>query len=126
LHQLALDSVSFANYKPDSRLIALASAGLLTLGGCAGTTGSSSGTQATSGTGISADAQAALKQAESDVTASKKDENEWTTSAAVLKKAQEAAKKGDSKTVLKDAKMASELAKLSIQQLKYPSTDVFK
>ncbi|MEO6146515.1 MAG: hypothetical protein ABIT70_05575 [Sulfuriferula sp.] len=107
-------------------LIALASAGLLTLGGCAGTTGSSSGTQATSGTGISADAQAALKQAESDVTASKKDENEWTTSADVLKKAQEAAKKGDSKTVLKDAKMASELAKLSIQQLKYPSTDVFK
>ncbi|MHB1247257.1 MAG: hypothetical protein ACYCZH_12505 [Sulfuriferula sp.] len=107
-------------------LIALASAGLLALGGCAGTTGGTSGTQASAGTGISPEAQSALKQAENDVAASKKDENEWTTSANVLKKAQEAAKKGDSNTVLKDSKLASELAKISIGQLKYPSTDVFK
>jgi len=108
-------------------LIALASAGLLTLGGCAGTTNGTSSTQASAQAtpGISAAAQAALKQAESDVAASKKAKNEWTTAADALKKAQEAAKKGDSDAVLKNAKFASELAKLSIAQLKYPTTDVF-
>jgi len=109
-------------------LIALASAGLLTLGGCAGTTNGTSSTQASAQSptpGISATAQAALKQAESDVAASKKDKNEWTTAAAALKKAQEAAQKGDSNAVEKNAKFASELAKLSIGQLKYPSTFTF-
>ncbi|GBL45059.1 hypothetical protein SFMTTN_0863 [Sulfuriferula multivorans] len=109
-------------------LIALASAGLLTLGGCASTSNGTSGTQASAQTtpGISASAQTALKQAESDVGASKKDGNEWTTAAAALKNAQDAAKKGDSDAVLKNAKFASELAKLSVAQLKYPTTDVFK
>ncbi|BBP04531.1 hypothetical protein TPL01_16950 [Sulfuriferula plumbiphila] len=108
-------------------LIALASAGLLTLGGCAGTTNGTGSTQASAQSatsGISAAAQAALKQAENDVAASKKDKNEWTTAAAALKNAHEAAKKGDSDAVLKSAKFASELAKLSIGQLKYPTTDV--
>jgi len=109
-------------------LIALASAGLLTLGGCASTSNGTSSTQASAQAtpGINAAAQTALKQAESDVAASKKDENEWTTAAEALKKAQEAAKKGDSDVVLKNAKFASQLAKLSVAQLKYPSTDVFK
>ena len=109
-------------------LIALASAGLLTLGGCAGTTNGAGSTQASAPSatpGISAAAQAALKQAESDVAASKKDKIEWTTTAAALKNAQDAAKKGDSDAVLKSAKFASELAKLSIGQLKYPTTDVY-
>lgn len=110
-------------------LIALTGVSLLALGGCAGITQTAetgkSPTQVAAPT-ISAEAQAALTQAEADVAAARKQKALWTTAESALKAAQDAAKAGDSAGVLKNAKTASDHAKMGIEQLKYPSTNPFK
>jgi murein lipoprotein len=111
-------------------LIIMAGAGLLTLGGCAGMDNMAStdkpATQAAATPSISPEAQAALAQAEADAAAAAKAKVQWTTTDIALKAAQAAAKTGDSEAVLKSAKFASAEAKLSLGQMNYPSTDVFK
>ena len=111
-------------------LIILAGAGLLTLGGCAGMDNMASTdtpvTQADATPSISPEAQAALTQAETDAAEAAKAKVQWTTTDIALKAAQAAAKTGDSEAVLKNAKFASAEAKLSLGQMQYPSTDVFK
>lgn len=72
---------------------------------------------------LSAEAQQALTQAEADVKMAKSKFALWTTSESALKAAQEAAKAGDSAAVMKQAGMASALAKAGIGQLSYPSTE---
>lgn len=99
-------------------LIALAGASALFLAGCQSAPVKSEPARAA----ISDDAAKALAQAEADVKQAKAKDALWTTAAEALKEAQEAAKKGDSATVIKEAKMASDQAKLGIGQLSYPIT----
>ena len=63
-----------------------------------------------------------LALAEADVKAAKAHGSLWTTTVDALKKAKEAATAFDSAAVIKNARIASEQAKLSIEQTKYPST----
>lgn len=99
-------------------LMALAAAGALTLAGCQTTP------PAPTSAGLSDEAKIALSWAESDVKDAKKVGMEWTTAADALKAAKEAAAKGDSATTIKQAKLASEHAKLGVGQHKYPHTPV--
>lgn len=94
-------------------LLALTSAALIALAGCA--------TQPTPAKpALSAEAKAALTAAE----AAAKDANAkfalWTTAEAALKAAKEAAEKGDSATVLKQSKIVQDHTKLGLAQLNYP------
>jgi len=73
---------------------------------------------------ISAEAQAALTAAQADVKAAKAQNALWTTADAALKAAEEAAAKGDSATVLKQAKLASDHVKKGMAQLNYPMLKV--
>lgn len=63
-----------------------------------------------------------LALAEADVKAAKAQGSLWTTSVDALKKAKEAAAAFDSAAVIKNARIASEQAQLSVAQTKYPST----
>ena len=102
-------------------LITLAAAGILALAGC-----QTAPTQATAaGPTISDEAKAALAKAEADVKAAHAKAALWTTAEDALKAAQDAAKKGDSDAVIKDARRASEQAALGMGQTAYPVT-VFK
>ncbi|TCS71551.1 murein lipoprotein [Sulfuritortus calidifontis] len=74
--------------------------------------------------GLTDEAKAALAQAEKDVKDAKANFALWTTADKALKTAQEAAKKGDSETVTKQAKLASDHAKMGLAQTKYPSTEI--
>lgn len=69
---------------------------------------------------ISNEAQTALAQADKDIKDAKAHFALWTTADHALKAAHEAAKKGDSETVIKQSKTASEQAKLGIAQTAYP------
>lgn len=100
--------------------ITLAAAGVLTLAGC-----QSAPTKEAAGMGISDEAKAALAKAEADVKAASAKAALWTTADNALKAAQAAAKKGDSATVIKDARVASEQAALGMGQTAYPVA-VFK
>lgn len=71
--------------------------------------------------GLSKEAMDALAQAEADVKDARKSGNSWSTATDALKAAEEAARKGDSSAVLKNAKKASEQARLSQTQKKYPT-----
>ncbi len=71
---------------------------------------------------VSDEAAKAIAQAQTDVKAAKKQDALWIPAKADLKKAEEAAAKGDNAAAIKNAKQASELAQLGIQQLKYPLT----
>lgn len=104
-------------------LLVLTSVVLLGLSGCADMQTQSSAAQPAKA-GISAEAQAALSAAQADVKAAKAKNALWTTAEAALKAAEEAAGKGDSATVLKDAKQASALAKDGLAQLNYPMLKV--
>jgi flagellar basal body L-ring protein FlgH len=73
---------------------------------------------------LSEAAQQALDKAEADAKAAKAKFALWTTTEKALKAAQEAAKAGDSATVIKQAKFASDLAALGIAQLSYPTTEL--
>jgi murein lipoprotein len=105
-------------------LLALTSAALLSLAGCASTSEPAAKSAAAAPTTISAEAQAALSAAQADVKAAKAKNALWTTSVAALEDAEEAAKKGDSATVIKKSKWASEQVKLSLAQLNYPELKV--
>lgn len=71
---------------------------------------------------LTAEATAALAQAEADVKNAKAHKALWTTADAALKSANDAAAKGDSATVIKQSKAASSFAALGIQQQSYPIT----
>ncbi|HWR77373.1 MAG TPA: hypothetical protein VN283_09215 [Thiobacillus sp.] len=102
-------------------LLALTSVALLGLSGCADLYINKPGDKpAAAKAAISAEAQAALTAAQADVKDAKAKNALWTTAEAALKAAEEAAEKGDSATVLKQAKLASDQAKKGLAQLNYP------
>jgi hypothetical protein len=109
-------------------LLALTSAVLLGLSGCAGTETKPADTtpmaKTSAKTGISAEAQAALSAAQAAVKDAKAKNALWTTAAAALKDAEAAAAKGDSDTVIEEAKLASDHAKKGLAQLNYPMLKV--
>lgn len=98
-----------------SLLVAVA-AGLLTLSACQTTPTPAPAAKAV----LSDDAKIALSWAEADIKAAAKEEAVWTTATDALKKAKEAAAKGDSEDTIKFSKTASAHAKLGIAQTKYP------
>jgi murein lipoprotein len=107
-------------------LLALTSAALLGLSGCAGmnaNTASSQPAEAAKPT-ISAEAQAALDKAKADVKDAKSKNALWTTAENALKAAETAAEKGDSAAVMKQAKLASDHVAKGLVQLNYPMLKV--
>jgi murein lipoprotein len=114
-------------------LLALTSAALLSLSGCAdlyvnqpgGKPAAAAAAKDAAVAGkISAEAQAALTAAQADVKAAKAKNALWTTADAALKNAEAAAEKGDSATVLKQANLASDHVKKGTAQLNYPTLKV--
>ncbi|NWG87808.1 MAG: hypothetical protein HXY26_09960 [Hydrogenophilaceae bacterium] len=99
--------------------VALASLLALFLSACAGTPAPT----ADAAPALTDEAKAALAQAEKDVKEAKAKFALWTTADKALKDAQAAAKKGDSAAVTKQAKLASDHAKMGLEQTKYPSTE---
>lgn len=95
---------------------ALTSLMALFLSACA----SGPATQADAGPTISAEAKAALAQAEKDVKEAKAKFALWTTAESALKAAQAAAKSGDSDAVMKQSKTASDHVKMGLAQTGYP------
>jgi murein lipoprotein len=71
---------------------------------------------------LSEEARQALAKAEADVKEAKTQKALWTTAEDALKKAQEAAAKGDSAATLKFSKTASEHVRLGLIQKTYPLT----
>ncbi len=69
---------------------------------------------------LSPAAEQALAKARADVQSAVVHKSLWTTAEEALKKAQEAAAKGDSNEVLKQSAIASEQALLGIEQTRYP------
>lgn len=72
---------------------------------------------------LSAEATTALSKAEADVKGAKSSKALWTNADDALKKAKEAAEKGDSAAVIKESQKASSFAAMGMQQLSYPSTE---
>jgi hypothetical protein len=106
-------------------LIALTTAALLSLTGCADMQTSKPETKAAAAKPtISAEAQAALSAAQADVKTAKSKNALWTTAADALKAAEAAAEKGDSATVLSKSKLARDHVKKSLAQLDYPMIKV--
>lgn len=108
-------------------LLALTSAVLLGLTGCAGTgeTKTSSAPAAEPAKpALSPEAQVALAAAQTAVKDAKAKNALWTTAENALKAAETAAEKGDSATVLKQAKLASDQAQKGLAQLNYPMLKV--
>ena len=103
-------------------LIALLGSTALVLAGCQGGSNVKSGTKADATTkpAVSAEAKAAVEKAEADTKAAQAKNSLWTTAQDALKKAKEAAAKGDSANAIKFAKIASEHAALGMQQQSYP------
>ncbi len=104
-------------------LIALTTAALLGLSGCAEMKTSQPETKPAAPT-ISAEAKAALSAAQADVKTAKSKNALWTTAADALKAAEAAAEKGDSATVLSKSKLVSDHVKKSLAQLDYPMIKV--
>jgi hypothetical protein len=110
-------------------LITIITFGFLLLGGCQSSSAvkpdsSAAVTPATEATkpALSEEARQALTKAEADVKEAKTQKALWTTAEDALKKAQEAAAKGDSAATLKFSKTASEHARLGLMQKSYPLT----
>jgi len=110
-------------------LITIIAFGFLLLGGCqsSGTAKPDSSTAITPAVepakpALSEEARQALAKAEADVKEVKAQKALWTTAEDALKKAQEAAAKGDSAATLKFSKTASEHARLGLMQKSYPLT----
>ena len=104
-------------------LLALTSVALLGLSGCADLYINKPGSAPTAKAAtpsISAEAQAALKQAQADVKMAKSKNALWTTAADSLKDAEAAAKKGDSAKVIKESAEASDHVRKGMAQLNYP------
>jgi uncharacterized protein YceK len=101
-------------------LLALTSAALLGLSGCADMQTKTADKPAAAKATISAEAQAELTAAQAEAKDAKAKNALWTTADAALKAAEEAAAKGDSATVLKQAKLARDHVKKGMTQLNYP------
>ncbi len=107
-------------------VLALASASLLCLAGCADTYGNKSSSAPSAvpveaaKPSLSAEAQAALDKAKADVKDAKSKNALWTTAENALKAAETAATQADSATVLKQAKLASDHVQKGLAQLNYP------
>ena len=101
-------------------LLALTSAALLGLSGCADMQTKTADKPAAAKATISAEAKAALTAAQADVKDAKAKNALWTTAANALKAAEAAAEKGDSDTVIKQSKLASDHVKKGLAQLDYP------
>jgi hypothetical protein len=101
-------------------LLALTSAALLGLSGCADMQTTQTDKAAAAKPAISAEAQAALTAAQADVKNAKAKNALWTTADDALKAAEAAAAKGDSDTVLKQSKLASDHVQKGLAQLNYP------
>ena len=102
-------------------LLALTSVALLGLSGCADLYVNKAGDKpAVAKAAISAEAQAALTAAQADVKNAKAKNALWTTADAALKAAEKAAAEGDSATVIKQSKLASDHVKKGLAQLNYP------
>lgn len=111
-------------------LIPIATLGFLLLGGCHGGAAVKSEAPAAAKPAVPAaeaakpslsdEAKNALAKAEADIKEAKAQKALWTTAEAALKKAQEAAAKGDSAATLKFAKTASDQARLGLEQRNYP------
>lgn len=69
---------------------------------------------------ITSEAAQALASARMDVQESQRAKNAWTTAISALNDAEKAAAKGDSAAVIRLSTFASELAKVSIEQTRYP------
>ncbi len=73
---------------------------------------------------LSAEAQQALAGAEAAIKKAKAEYALWVPADNAFKSAQEAAKAGNSAEVVKQSKLASELAALGLAQNNYPSTEM--
>jgi len=100
-------------------LLALTSAALLGLSGCAEVQTKPADTAAAA-PALSAEAQSALSAAQAAVKDAKAKFALWTTAETALKAAEDAAKTGDSATVIKQSKLASDHAQKGLAQLNYP------
>lgn len=105
-------------------LLALTSAALLGLSGCADMQTKTADKPAAAKATISAEAQAALTAAQAAAKDAKAKNALWTTAESALKAAEEAAEKGDSATVLKQSKLASDHVQKGLAQLNYPMLKV--
>jgi murein lipoprotein len=107
----------------NSKSASLALASLLTIfaAGC-GTTASKEASAP--GAPLSDAAKSALADADASVKAAKANFSLWLPSEDAYKKAQEAAKKGDSATVVKQTAIVMDLNKLAAAQNSYPSTEL--
>jgi murein lipoprotein len=101
-------------------LLALTSAALLGLSGCADMQTKTADKPAAAKATISAEAKAELTAAQAEVKDAKSKNALWTTAESALKEAEAAAEKGDSDTVLKKAKLARDHVKKGLAQLDYP------
>jgi len=102
-------------------LLVLPSAALLGLSACADLNANKASSEPAAATAtIGAEAQAALAAAQSAVKDAKSKNALWTTADSALKAAEAAAAKGDSDTVLKQAKRASSDVQKGLAQLNYP------
>lgn len=70
---------------------------------------------------ISEEAKQALARAEADIKEAQVHQELWTTAQMALENAKKAAAKGDSEGVIKFTQEASDLAKIGIEQARYPS-----
>jgi murein lipoprotein len=73
---------------------------------------------------LSDEAKAALAQADATVKSAKANFTLWIPADTAYAKAQEAAKAGDSATVIKQAKIVADLSKIASAQANYPSTEM--
>jgi hypothetical protein len=73
---------------------------------------------------LSDEAKAAMAQADSAVKTAKANFTLWIPVETAYTKAQEAAKAGDSDTVLKQTKIVADLNKIATAQANYPSTEM--
>jgi hypothetical protein len=110
-------------------LLALTSAALLGLSGCAGTETKPADRPVAAKPmaakpALSAEAQAALSAAQAAVKDAKSKNALWTTADNALDAAEEAAAKGDSETVIKQSKLASDHVQKGLAQLNYPMLKV--
>lgn len=108
-------------------LLALTSAALLGLSGCADMqTTQAPPTKAAepAKVGISAEAQAALTAAKAEAKDAKAKNALWTTADNALKEADAAAAKGDSNTVMTQVKLARDHIQKGLAQMNYPMIKV--
>lgn len=111
-------------------LLALTSAALLGLAGCADMNAKKADSAPAAKPAeaakpaLSAEAQAALAAAQTAVKDAKAKGALWTTAENALKAAEAAAGKGESDTVLKQAKLASDHVAKGLAQLNYPMLKV--